>query len=191
MHPSDILLDPDYKVPTPDDGPTGTAWLRRHVARFSDGADHVRRRALVEEAIAGLDARPERGEDPTACLVRALGLLPSAADDVGNIAAAYHPHQTATPAADAAVERLVGAFGARDETVAAKICILVQAHAATRALIDVLRAGEDRPPVPGTRRVAPDGTTVEVDLSDAHFGRGAHACPGEALGRRLAQEALR
>ncbi|MEX5720407.1 hypothetical protein [Geodermatophilus maliterrae] len=39
------------------------------------------------------------------------------------------------------------------------------------------RTGSAGPP----RRVAPDGTTVEVDLADAPFGRGPHACPGRAI----------
>ena len=68
--------------------------------------------------------------------------------------------------------------------------MLVQAHAATAALVDLLRAGSDDAPVPETRRVGPDGVEVAVDLADAHFGRGSHRCPGETLALRLAREAL-
>ncbi|MDN5852821.1 MAG: hypothetical protein L0K86_08245 [Actinomycetia bacterium] len=189
MHPSSTLTDPAYRVPEPEPGTQGMGWLRSHIARFSEGTEHIRRRDLVVGLLAGLEVEPEVGEDPTACLVRALGLPQSFIDAVETIAAAYHPHLPTTPEADAAVERFVAQFGDRNETVAATISLLVQAHAGTHALIDVLRDGADRAPVPATRRVAPDGIVVEVDLTDAHFGRGAHACPGEALGRRLAEAA--
>ncbi|UYM07442.1 hypothetical protein [Solicola gregarius] len=190
MHPSSTLLDPDYRVPVPDVGDRGMAWLRSHVARFSEGPDHVRRRELVVGLLSDLDADPRPGEDPTACLLRTLGRPASFAADVASIALAYHPHLPTTPEADAAVERFVDEYGERSETVAAVICVLVQAHAGTHALIGALRDGDDRAPVPATRRIAPGGEVVEVDLADAHFGRGAHACPGEALGRRLAEAAL-
>lgn len=166
------------------------AWLRSQVPRFSDGVDHVRRRELVVDLLAELVVDPRPGEDPTACLVRALDLPATFAADVAAIAGAYHPHQPTTPEADAAVERFVEAYGERTEMVAATICLLVQAHAGTHALVDTLRDGTGRAPVPLTRRVAPDGEIVDIDLSDAHFGRGAHACPGEALARRLAEGAL-
>lgn len=191
MHPSDTLLDPLYRVPEPPTGTTGVAWLRSHVPRFSEGNAHARRRAQVDDVLAQLTVEPVPGEDPTSCLLRSFGLPAEATADIELIAACYHPHQPTTPAADAAVERMIVASGGRTESTAAKICILVQAHAGTHALIEVLREGEGRPPVPYSRRVGPDGDTVEVSLDDAHFGRGAHACPGEALGRRLAEEALR
>jgi hypothetical protein len=42
--------------PVPSDVPAGSiAWLRSSVARFSNGSDHVRRRALVVEALASID----------------------------------------------------------------------------------------------------------------------------------------
>ena len=59
-------------------------------------------------------------------------------------------------------------------------------HAATLALIEARRAGSSDPPVPSTRRVAPNGEELLVDLTDAHFGRGPHRCPGEQLALRLA-----
>lgn len=191
MHPSESLLDPSYTVPEPPLGTTGVAWLQSHVPRFSEGDAHARLRSQVDDVLAELTVESVPGEEPTACLLRAFGLPAEAKADIGLIAECYHPHQPATPAADAAVERMLVEIGGRTEATAAKICILVQAHAGTQALIRVLREGEQRAPVPFTRRVRSDGVTVEVSLDDAHFGRGPHACPGEALGRRLAEEALR
>jgi cytochrome P450 len=54
---SAVLADPQFAPPAPPPaGPPGTvAWLRATVARFSAGADHLRRRALVERELAGLD----------------------------------------------------------------------------------------------------------------------------------------
>ncbi|UPK75122.1 hypothetical protein MU582_00365 [Nocardioidaceae bacterium SCSIO 66511] len=187
---STVLLDPAYRMPTPEAGAHGMGWLRSHIARFADGTDHARMRAAVEDQLDRLDVDPYPGEDPTDCLLRSLGLPRSLAHQVASIAAAYHPHQPTTTEADEAVERFVTEFDERSERVAATICLLVQAHAGTRALIDALEAGDGRAPVPMTRRVAPDGTVVEVDLADAHFGRGPHACPGEAIARRLAAAAL-
>jgi hypothetical protein len=70
------------------------------------------------------------------------------------------------------------------------VCVLVQAHAATLALIDVLRTGSGAAPVPATRRIAPDGREVLVELADAPFGLGVHACPGRELALHLAKQAL-
>src|SRR5580658_2469320 len=44
-----VLADPRYTVPDPGRGaPPGTMhWLRQNVARFSNGADHARRRDLA------------------------------------------------------------------------------------------------------------------------------------------------
>ena len=89
-----------------------------------------------------------------------------------------------------AADRLVEACGGRNENAAAVVCVLVQAHTATLALIDERRTGSSTPPVPFTRRVRPNGEEVLVDLSDAHFGRGPHQCPGEHLARHLADQAL-
>lgn len=66
----------------------------------------------------------------------------------------------------------------------------VQGYAATEALIARRREGSDDPPVPTTRRVREDGTLVEVDLADSHFGRGPQRCPVDERARRLAEEAL-
>ncbi|KOU47506.1 hypothetical protein ADK54_12895 [Streptomyces sp. WM6378] len=47
-------------------------------------------------------------------------------------------------------------------------------------------AGRTDPPVPLTRRVAPDGTLVEVSLAEVPFGIGPHARPGREQGPALA-----
>ncbi|SOD97493.1 hypothetical protein [Blastococcus haudaquaticus] len=186
---SAVLDDERYRMPPVVAGPTGLAWLRGHVARFSDGEDHARRRALVEQILSGLALEPSA--DPTAALVAAMGLPPECARDVALAAGAYQPHLPQSAAADAAVDRLVAVCGSRDEMTAARICVLVQAHAATAALVSNLRRGSTAPPVPTTRRVGPDGALVEVDLSDAPFGRGRHACPGEAIARDLTRAVTR
>ena len=66
------------------------------------------------------------------------------------------------------------------------MCVLVQAHAAILALIARLRAGDGAPAVTMTRRIAPDGREILVDLAAAAFGAGRHACPGQALAMHLA-----
>jgi hypothetical protein len=88
--------------------------------------------------------------------------------------------------ADAAADRLVAACGGHTEESAARVCVLVQAHAATLALIARLQAGDGAPAVPATRRIAPDGHEILVDLATAPFGAGRHACPGQALALHLA-----
>ncbi|MFD0199856.1 MULTISPECIES: isocitrate lyase/PEP mutase family protein [Saccharothrix] len=172
-----VLRNSSYVVPPVPPASAGVAWLRAGVARFSEGADHVRRRASVERVLARVDpASVRRAGEPVAVLAEALGLPRSVAPDVGVVASCYQPHLPVTAEADAAVARLVAACGgAWDEETANLIGVLVQAGAATRAMI----AGQE-PPVPVTRRVAPDGSVVEVDLRDAWFGAGRHACPGQA-----------
>jgi cytochrome P450 len=54
-----ILADPGYQVPAAPavpDGEVGTlAWLRASVGRFSEGADHDRRRSLAQDDLARMD----------------------------------------------------------------------------------------------------------------------------------------
>jgi hypothetical protein len=184
---STVLTDPEFIVPPAPDAETGVAWLRASVARFSSGAVHERRRALVEAELARID--PEalgtlasvRKSGPVEVLAEALGLPSTAVADVETVAQSYQPHTVITVEADAAAERLITVCGARDEVTANLIGLLVQAGAATAALI----AGTD-PPVPVTRRLAPDGSLVQVDLADHPFGLGVHACPGRAHALALA-----
>jgi 2-methylisocitrate lyase-like PEP mutase family enzyme len=173
----DVLSDSSYVVPPVPEASAGVAWLRASVARFSEGADHVRRRELVARVLDGVDPGSlRRAGEPVAVLAEAMGLPRSVASDVAVVASCYQPHVAVTAEADAAVGRLVAACGgAWDEETANRIGVLVQASGATRALI----AGVE-PPVPVTRRVGPDGSVVEVDLRDAWFGAGRHACPGQA-----------
>lgn len=187
---SAVLDDERYRVPPVPLGQTGLAWLRGHVARFSDGAAHVRRRGLIEGLLAELVVEPVVGGDPTATLLRALGLPDTGIADVALVAAAYQPLQRGVGLGRLRQVRLVEACGSRDEATAARICVLVQAHGATQALVAKLRDAEPGPPVPTTRRIAPDGRLVEVDLVDAPFGRGRHACPGRTIGLELARAAI-
>jgi hypothetical protein len=186
---NDVLEDPAYSVPVPPFVPSGVGWLRGAVARFSEGGAHRRRRALVVTVIERLGLVPYE-DTPTRSLLAALGLPADLEADVALVAAAYQPHLPQIDEADVAADRLVAACGGRTERSAAIVCVLVQAHAATLALIDERRAGSSTPPVPFTRRVRPSGEEVLVDLHDAHFGRGPHQCPGEQLARHLADQAL-
>jgi hypothetical protein len=199
---SDVLTNPAYEVPQPPgrvDKRVDMAWFRNSVARFSRGTDHQRRRALAEEVLAGIDPQKlrQRAADGhpggvAGVLAEALGLSPEVAaavdGDVAVVAACYHPHTRVTPEADAAIARLVEAFGGdADEVTANRVALLIQARDATNALVTVMAEGRSDAPVPLTRRIAPDGSLVEVSLSDAHFGAGEHACPGRAHAIALAE----
>jgi hypothetical protein len=186
---SDVLEDPAYSVPVAPSAPSGVGWLRGAVARFSEGDAHRRRRALVVSVIDRVGLVTDEGT-PTRSLLAALGLRADLEADVVLVATAYQPHFPQGEEADLAADRLVAACGGRTEDAAAIVCVLVQAHAATLALINERRAGSSTPPVPFTRRVGPTGEEVLVDLHDAHFGRGPHQCPGEQLARHLADQAL-
>jgi hypothetical protein len=188
---AEILDDPSYVVPPVPAGAHGVVWLRSQVVRFSEGTAHQRRRALTERLLDELLVNPTWHDSPTVVLAVSLGLPPTAVDDVGLVASSYQPHLPVTREADEAVERLVEQCGARDERAAAVICLLVQAHDATRALIEVRSGARPAPPVPVTRRISPDGELVEIDLADTPFGRGRHACPAERLANWLADAAVR
>lgn len=186
---SDVLEDPAYSVPVAPFAPSGVGWLRGAVARFSEGDAHRRRRALVVSVIDRLGLVTYQAT-PTRALLAALGLAADLEADVALVAAFYQPHLPQVEEADLSADRLVAACGGRTEDAAAIVCVLVQAHAATLALIDERRAGSSTPPVPFTRRVRPTGEEVLVDLRDAHFGRGPHQCPGEQLAQHLADQTL-
>lgn len=193
-----VLAALDTPVPEVSGAATGVAWLRSHVARFSNGEDHRRRRALAVAALARVDPSglrrraTEPGGHPVDLLAAALD-VPARVEDVVAVAGCYQPHLPVTPAADEAVGRLVDACGGvADEGAAALIGLLVQACDATATLIhtahqrglsprDVLR---DDPPVRFTRR----GDAL-VDLASAGlpFGAGPHACPGRDHALALAE----
>lgn len=191
-----VLTDPSYRVPSSPWAPDGIAWLRASVARFSNDAEHQRRRSLAvaelskiaPESLQALALR--RGTGPVEVLAEGLGLpvelVPEIAADVALVAGSYQPHTVVTAAADQAVDRLVGLFGTADEATANRIGLLVQACDATKALVANTLAGRTDPPVALTRRIAPDGSTVEIDLTETPFGAGPHACPGRAHALALA-----
>jgi hypothetical protein len=162
------------------------------VARFSNGSTHQRRRALAVAELSAVD--PEalralaivRGTDAVEVLAEALGMPSGVAEDIAVIARCYQPHTTITAAADEAVDRVVRILGDYDELTANRIALLVQACDATAALVANTLAGRTDPPVPKTRRVAPDGAIVEIDLTGQPFGAGAHACPGRLHALALA-----
>jgi hypothetical protein len=185
MAASDVLLDAAFTVPAVPEAAVGVGWIRCRVARFCEGTAHTRRRDLTERVIARI-GRPRRLSSPTATLLDAMGLAPTLEPDVAAVALAYQPHVPVPAEADAAADRLVAACGGRTEESAARVCVLVQAHAATLALITRLEAGGGEPAVPVTRRVAPDGHEILVDLATAPFGAGRHACPGRPLALHLA-----
>ncbi|MEU3274707.1 hypothetical protein ABZ639_28000 [Saccharomonospora sp. NPDC006951] len=210
------LVDAGWAVPpVPEAGGDGIAWLRAHVARFSSGERHRRRRELVTSALAGIDprwlrraARAAGRTDPALpveLLAEALGHRVDP-DDVAIVAVHYQP-DTGEPAdADAAVARLVAVMGGvADERTAALIGLLVQAYAATATLIEAaVNSGPGtadalveetlalRPPVRATRRQGPGGAISVVDLASAGlpFGAGEHECPGASHAIAIAAGAI-
>ena len=195
-----VLDDPAYTVPPPPPaGPVGTlSWLRATVSRFAAGADHARRRAMIVARLAALEPAALRERalqtgDATFTLAEALGASDPAvaADAVAAIAPHYNPAPgTPIPDLDEPVARLLALLpAAPPEAAAQQIAILVQSHAATSALIAA--GGKlDPAPVPLTRRIAPDGELVEVDLTGNPFGAGARACPGAEHALALAAGVL-
>jgi hypothetical protein len=228
-----VLTDPGWDVPAVADGPPGTvAWLRAHVARFSPGAAHPPRRAVLTELLGALDPaelgrqafKRSQGRDdvttvPVEVLAAALGSSDVDTADVLTLAAVYLPPAEPTPAADAAVARLIEVFGGGyDEVTAHRVALLAQtcnatatliARAAAHAELDpdeaLSRTLAEDPPARTTRRSndaavrlaeldLPAGSIVRVDLARTPFGAGPHACPGRAHALAMARgvlEALR
>ncbi|MGW0932082.1 isocitrate lyase/phosphoenolpyruvate mutase family protein [Streptomyces sp. NPDC002644] len=151
----------------------GVARLRAASARFSTGATHRRRRALVEAELARLDpaalhraaATTEAGGGLRVRVVRALaeamGLLePEAvARDVALVAAVWFGGEdpAADAAADAAAARLTartapdGVDASALETTANRIGLLVQACTATATLVETAAAVEASAPAAAAR----------------------------------------
>ncbi|MFE6925147.1 hypothetical protein ACFVAV_29290 [Nocardia sp. NPDC057663] len=156
--------------PVPAAHGPGIAWLRAHVPRFCDGADHRRRRAAIQRELDRLDPAAlragagNRAGQPLAhvrVLLDAMGLPESAAEVVAVVAAAYQPHEPVDAAADTAVVELVALCRAAVHTdaicserdtdtdtdrIVAQICILVQACSATGELIAAARASDTGAP---------------------------------------------
>jgi hypothetical protein len=204
-----ILRDPRFAVQSPTGGSTGVGWLRDHVARFCEGADHERRRALAIAALERIDpqalreraralATPENaGVVAVQVLGEALGVKDVAAQ-VCAVAKGYFPGTDAGREGDDAVAALVEAFGgSADEATAARIGLLVQACDATAGLIANAVNRSSEPAVRVLRRVAtthargiPEGSTVELDARYVPFGAGPHACPGQAHAQAIADGAV-
>lgn len=221
-----VLESPAFAVPAvPSEVPPGgMAWLRATVSRFSAGDTHQRRRAMAvaelgqldpvdlrrdaaAETASALDRAASRPVEvmgllarrvPVGVLARRLGArLGDATELVASVAAAYHPGGAPDPDADAAVARLIRAFGGHaDESTAARIGLLVQACDATAGLIgNAVHAGliehystveelvaevlRHEPPVRATTRIACEpvtipgvdiaaGTIVRIDLAAAN-----------------------
>lgn len=238
-----VLDDPGSRVPPlpADAGTGGVDWLRANVSRFSNGAEHRRRRALVVAELARIDPAELRSGAtraalpaapvplagppaelvdelahalPVRLLAAALGCPEASPADVGEVARVYLSPVAGSadlPAADAAVDRLIrDCGGAADEHGAARICLLVQASAATagliRAALPRLADGEtgvaealaaalrERPPARRTWRITASGERVAVDLRAAGeplaFGSGPRACPAREHALALAAGVL-
>ena len=161
-----ILDEPGYTMPDPGSGATPRTmhWLRQNVARFSNGADHARRRELAESLLRSLDparlraaARDqasavidEAGRRPFDVMARVArrvpGLVLAAAlgsadpelliGHLAPVAALYQPGPADPRAADGSVAGLADLLpGGPDEQVAARIGLLIQAYDATAGLI--------------------------------------------------------
>lgn len=232
------LADPALvpELPAADGSPVGAsvAWLRATVARFSSGEPHRRRRAFVETELARLEPAALRraataGNDGEV-RVRVVRVLAEAlempepgavAEAVTNVAGAYFGG--ADPAADEAVARLVALLASESadqsalEAAANRIGLLVQACAATAALVDAAAGGNvplarvlrETPPVRTMRRIAAratcvagrdiaEGDVVLLDLAAAQsahpvpltFGASPRVCPGRAHALALADGLL-
>jgi cytochrome P450 len=148
---------------------------------------------------------------PVAVLAAALGVAAGntaeATEAVLASASGYPNPDGAGPDADAGIQVLTDVLGpAEPEPLANLIGLLEQACDATAALIGnalinadpednntdelIARTLAEDPPVRRTRRLAPDGTPVTLDLSTCTFGAGRRPCPGEAQARALAAGVL-
>lgn len=190
------LTDPALvPVPAADGGPAGSmAWLRALVARFSAGADHERRRAMVVADLARWNppAVPVEGADDrvraVATVAAGLGIPDPAGVGAAVAVAARTYFGGADDEADTAVAWLVAHLSAADpdaepERIANRIGLLIQGCDATAALVAsartaggepdaaVSRALRDDPPVRVMRRVAARATRIG----------GVDIAPGEAV----------
>jgi cytochrome P450 len=212
------LADPRCVVPAePVVGiiDTGIGWLRSTVSRFSTGDTHIRRRALAQAALADVDPTALRRraaalshgsleQVPATALAEALGIRHPVASLVATIARGYFPNTRSGAEADVAVDALVRVLSGRyDETTAATIGILVQAHDATVGLVANTLAAYDRvdgcppveamlaetlrhdPPVRVMRRVCARpylghaaGTLLLLDIAAANRDPDVFADPG-------------
>ncbi|GAA0371193.1 hypothetical protein GCM10009530_21710 [Microbispora corallina] len=220
----DVLADPLFQVPAVPPGDEdgheggheggGMAWLRGAVSRFSNGAEHARRRSRAVALLAPLDpaelggqARAEAEEalarpgrvDVMALLARRVpvGVLAvrlgvpavrreEAVAAVTAIAAAYHPGGERNAAADAAVASLARLLGGPDrERLAAVAGLLVQACDATAGLIGNTLAAVLRPPGEAAPFKEP---AVEAPAVEALLAETMRHDPPVRLTRRVAAQ---
>jgi cytochrome P450 len=92
-----VLADPSFVVPAAEPADTGIRWLRAAVSRFTNGADHARRRAQAEALLTALDAGRLRAE--AAAMTNTV--LDSAADGTVDVMGALARHVPIAVLADA------------------------------------------------------------------------------------------
>lgn len=220
-----ILQDPASRVPPATAATTTSAsplsTFRAGVSRFVNGAEHAARREHLDMLLDELDpnllvaaavARTREGaiprDIPVAVLAEALGFArPDALPPlVEVVAAAYPTGESSDPdEADAAVIALLEASGAADaDERVLRVQLLVQAHAATAALVEraiVLARSRDASvstralletvlrddsPVPLTRRIMPARDGRGESLVALHLDGPDHAATAERRARILA-----
>jgi len=178
----------DEKLCPPPAGPGAAYWLRSRVARFSSGPSHTHRRALAVAEIARVDpghaarlaaSRIAAGDSVRQAIIKAFSLVPDEAVDlIIDVAPSYF--DPTRP--ESSLEPLLDLLGS-DDLVAARIGVLVQACEATAALVENGLV----PPARTTKRVAPDGTLITLDLTDLPFGAPPRECPGKDLALVIAR----
>ncbi|MBK5223500.1 MAG: hypothetical protein JJE52_11625 [Acidimicrobiia bacterium] len=180
-------------VPDPGDAISGMQAL---MARFSDGEDHRRRRALTEEVIAWIDPGRVRSASgacvdaalggggtidlaplarrvPVEVLAEALGLddVPTVVQAIDLLCRRLAPMLgPVTRPDDATVcEALTAAFGLLDESAVALVAVLFQAMDATAALIAQMLVSPHAPALVLTNRV----TVAAMRIGGADLRAGA------------------
>ena len=178
----------DENLFPPPAGPGAAYWLRSRVARFSSGPEHAHRRALAIAEIDRVDpshaarlaaSRIAAGDSVRQAIIKAFSLVPDKAVDlIIEVAPSYFDPTRST----ASLELLLDLLG-RDDATVARIGVLIQACEATAALVDNGLV----PPARTTKRVAPDGTVITLDLSELPFGAPPRECPGKHLALPIAR----
>lgn len=223
------VLNDDRFVPHGENAPSNgaTIQLRREMARFSSPAAHPARRAAVCALIDSLDsdhaARTARDATsaavgraasvdeiartvPTVVMATLLGLDAEPEQlrpDLELVASVIGRDEPATPACDAATERLVAVAARHPGGPVPVLSVLYQnldaTAAAVRAGVHGRRAGTAaEPAVAITRRIATQRAVIagrpvvageEVVLAIGEvglpYGAGPHECPGQHLAQRI------
>ena len=185
-----MLTDDSYLVPVPNED-TPFAMAQRLMARWSNGADHTRRRAIAVAALSSIDtgALRRRASEVMNTELDAVcvefDLMPIARFvPVLVLAEALGLPDPRGAAAD--LERVVAAT--LNETAANVVSLLLQCQVSTAAWIAADLLGT-APPFLHTVRVR-DGLQFEVSLSETPFGAGSHECPGREHALALAKGVL-